>query len=236
VDRHGPRWKKEIPLSANISAASVVTAGQVKFGNHLPISIIAGPCQLESRSHALEVASALKEIAGRLKIGISLQDLVRQGQPHLRLGRARHRGSRQALPIFAEIVPHWAARTHRRARARQCAEVAQAVDVLQIRGVPVPPDRSAFGGGRDRQGSSTSRRGNFWRRGIMANVVGKITARRQSQRAGHRNAARRLATNTLVSICRALPILARTQARPSSSMHPLGAAAGREGRFIRRRA
>ena len=57
-------------MNANISAAPVVTAGTVKFGNDLPISIIAGPCQLESRAHALEVACALKEIAARLKIGI----------------------------------------------------------------------------------------------------------------------------------------------------------------------
>ena len=57
-------------MSVNLSAAPVVAAGSVKFGNNLPISIIAGPCQLESRAHALEVASALKEIAARHKIGL----------------------------------------------------------------------------------------------------------------------------------------------------------------------
>ena len=57
-------------MSSSTSAAPVVTIGTVKFGNDLPISIIAGPCQLESRQHALEVASALKEIAARLKIGL----------------------------------------------------------------------------------------------------------------------------------------------------------------------
>ena len=51
------RAQKENPLNANISAAPVVTVGSVKFGNDLPISIIAGPCQLESRAHALEVAA-----------------------------------------------------------------------------------------------------------------------------------------------------------------------------------
>src|SRR5207248_11679352 len=61
---------KENPLNTNISAAPVVTVGSVKFGNDLPLSIIAGPCALESSEHALEVASALKEIAGRLKIGL----------------------------------------------------------------------------------------------------------------------------------------------------------------------
>ena len=57
-------------MNANLGAAPVVTVGSVKFGNDLPISIIAGPCQLESRAHALEVAGALKEIAGRLGIGL----------------------------------------------------------------------------------------------------------------------------------------------------------------------
>ena len=57
-------------MNAKLDAAPVVSVGSVKFGNDLPISIIAGPCQLESRAHALEVASALKEIAGRLGIGL----------------------------------------------------------------------------------------------------------------------------------------------------------------------
>ncbi|HEY9452082.1 MAG TPA: 3-deoxy-8-phosphooctulonate synthase, partial [Bradyrhizobium sp.] len=57
-------------MNANLQAAPVVTVRGVQFGNDLPISIIAGPCQLESRAHALEVASALKEIAARLKIGL----------------------------------------------------------------------------------------------------------------------------------------------------------------------
>ena len=57
-------------MNDTLSAAPVVAAGPVQFGNELPISIIAGPCQLESRAHALEVASALKDIATRLKIGL----------------------------------------------------------------------------------------------------------------------------------------------------------------------
>ncbi len=57
-------------MNAKLDAAPVVSVGPVKFGNALPISIVAGPCQLESRAHALEVASALKEIADRLKIGL----------------------------------------------------------------------------------------------------------------------------------------------------------------------
>src|SRR5438270_5857392 len=48
----------------------IVTVGSVGFGNALPLALIAGPCALESRQHALEIASAVKEIAGRVGIGL----------------------------------------------------------------------------------------------------------------------------------------------------------------------
>src|SRR6266542_548656 len=102
ADRHGPRWKKENPLSANISAAPVVSAGPVKFGNDLPISIIAGPCQLESRAHALEVAGVLKEIAVRLKIGLVYKTSFDKAN-RTSVSAQRGIGLKQALPIFAEI-------------------------------------------------------------------------------------------------------------------------------------
>ena len=49
---------------------STVTIGAVRFGNDLPLSLIAGPCALESKSHAFEMAAALKEIAGRAGVGL----------------------------------------------------------------------------------------------------------------------------------------------------------------------
>src|SRR6202046_3601181 len=89
-------------LSATISAAPVVAAGPVEFGNDLPISIIAGPCQLESRAHGLEVASALKEIAGRLKTGLVYKPSFDKAN-RTSISAARGLGLAQALPIFAEI-------------------------------------------------------------------------------------------------------------------------------------
>ena len=77
-------------MNAKLDAAPVVTVGSVKFGNDLPISIIAGPCQLESRAHALEVASALKEIAGRLKIGLVYKTSFDKANRSSGLGSARH--------------------------------------------------------------------------------------------------------------------------------------------------
>src|SRR5215218_2882258 len=94
--------RKENPLNSKIDAAPVVTVGSVKFGNDLPISIIAGPCQLESRAHALEVASALKEIAGRLKIGLVYKTSFDKAN-RTSVSAARGIGLMQALPIFAEI-------------------------------------------------------------------------------------------------------------------------------------
>ena len=92
------------------------------------------PCQMESRAHALEVASALKEDRRAPEHRHRLQVLVRQGQPHQRVGRARALDSKQAPPVFAEIrsslgLPG----AHRRARGLPNApSVGQAVDVLQI--------------------------------------------------------------------------------------------------------
>ena len=124
--------RKENPLNANLGAAPVVTVGSVKFGNDLPISIIAGPCQLESRAHALEVAGALKEIAGRLKIGLVYKTSFDKAN-RTSGSAARGVGLAQALPIFAEIRSSLGlpvlTDVH---EASQCAEAAQAVDVLQI--------------------------------------------------------------------------------------------------------
>src|SRR5437867_12155510 len=93
---------KDDVLNNSLSAKPVVTVGQVRFGNALPISIIAGPCQLESRAHALEVASALKEIANRLKIGLVYKTSF--DKANRSSGSApRGIGLVQALPIFAEI-------------------------------------------------------------------------------------------------------------------------------------
>ncbi len=89
-------------MKADISAAPIVTVGQVKFGNDLPISIIAGPCALESRAHALEVASALKEIAARLKIGLVYKTSFDKAN-RTSASAGRGIGLAQALPIFAEI-------------------------------------------------------------------------------------------------------------------------------------
>ncbi|MGH6710738.1 MAG: 3-deoxy-8-phosphooctulonate synthase [Bradyrhizobium sp.] len=225
-------------MSANISAASVVTAGTVKFGNDLPISVIAGPCQLESRSHALEVAGALKEIAGRLKIGLVYKTSFDKAN-RTSGSAARGIGLTQALPIFAEIRSSLGlpvlTDVHEPA---QCAEVAQAVDILQIpaflcRQTDLLQAAAATGK------IVNVKKGQFLAPWDMVNVVGKITA------GGNPNV---LVTergvsfgyNTQVSDMRALPIMARTTGAPVifDATHSVqqpggkGASSGGEREFV----
>src|SRR5690606_3363400 len=80
----------------------VVDVGAARFGGDLQLSLIAGPCQLESRAHALEMASALKEMAQRLGIGLVYKTSF--DKANRTSGRsARGIGLAAALPIFAEI-------------------------------------------------------------------------------------------------------------------------------------
>jgi len=199
-------------LNANISAAPVVSAGPVKFGNDLPISIIAGPCQLESRAHALEVAGALKEIAGRLKIGLVYKTSFDKAN-RTSAASARGLGLKAALPIFAEIrqslgVPVLTD-VH---ETGQCARVAEVVDVLQIPAFLCRQTDllvAAASTGR----AVNVKKGQFLAPWDMANVVAKITG------AGNANVlvterGASFGYNTLVSDLRALPILARTTGAP----------------------
>ena len=174
------------------------------------LSVIAGPCQLESRAHALEMASALKEIAARRRDRPRLQDLVRQGEPHQRHS-ARGIGLDAALPIFAEIRETTGlpvlTDVH---EAAQCARVAQAVDVLQIPAF-LCRQTDLLVAAAETGKAVNVKKGQFLAPWDMANVVAKITG------AGNANVlvterGASFGYNTLVSDMRALPILAKTGA------------------------
>ncbi len=200
----------ENPLNANIRAATVVPVGNVKFGNDLPISVIAGPCQLESRSHALEVAGALKEIAGRLKIGLVFKTSFDKANRTSGTA-ARGIGLAQALPIFAEIRSSLGlpvlTDVH---EATQCAEAAQAVDVLQIPAFLCRQTDLLLAAAATGKAVNV-KKGQFLAPWDMANVVAKITG------GGNPNVllterGASFGYNTLVSDMRALPIMAQTGA------------------------
>jgi 2-dehydro-3-deoxyphosphooctonate aldolase (KDO 8-P synthase) len=194
------------------AANPVVAVGKVRFGNALPLALIAGPCALESRDHALEMASALKEIAGRLGIGLVYKtSFDKANRTSARSNRGI--GLDGALPIFAEIrekvgVPVLTD-VH---EAQQCARVAEAVDVLQIpaflcRQTDLLQAAAATGC------VVNVKKGQFLAPWDMANVVAKVTG------AGNANVlvterGASFGYNTLVSDMRALPILARTTGAP----------------------
>jgi 2-dehydro-3-deoxyphosphooctonate aldolase (KDO 8-P synthase) len=199
-------------LNANPRAAPVVSAGSVEFGNDLPISIIAGPCQLESRAHALEVASALKEIAARLGIGLVYKTSFDKAN-RTSASAARGIGLAQALPIFAEIRSSlgMAVLTDVHETA-QCAEVAQAVDVLQIPAYLCRQTDLLLAAAATGKVVNV-KKGQFLAPWDMANVVAKITgAGNPNVLVTERGAS--FGYNTLVSDMRALPILARSTGAP----------------------
>jgi 2-dehydro-3-deoxyphosphooctonate aldolase (KDO 8-P synthase) len=187
---------------------SVVAIGHVRFGNALPLALIAGPCALESRAHALEMASALKEIAGRASVGLVYKTSFDKAN-RTSAKSARGLGLDAALPIFAEIrdtigLPVLTD-VH---EATQCARVAEAVDVLQIPAFLCRQTDllvAAAATGR----VVNVKKGQFLAPWDMANVVAKITG------AGNPNVllterGASFGYNTLVSDMRALPILAAT--------------------------
>jgi 2-dehydro-3-deoxyphosphooctonate aldolase (KDO 8-P synthase) len=197
-------------LSANLKASPVVSVGNTKFGNDLPISIIAGPCQLESRAHALEVAGALKEIADRLKIGLVYKTSFDKAN-RTSGSAARGIGLAQALPIFAEIRSSLGlpvlTDVH---EAAQCADVAQAVDVLQIPAFLCRQTDLLLAAAATGKVVNV-KKGQFLAPWDMANVVGKITGGgNPNVMVTERGAS--FGYNTLVSDMRALPIMAQTGA------------------------
>jgi 2-dehydro-3-deoxyphosphooctonate aldolase (KDO 8-P synthase) len=113
-------------------ANSVVEVGGVRFGNALPLALIAGPCQLESRGHAFDMAGALKQICTRLGIGLVYKTSFDKAN-RTSLSGKRGVGLDAALSVFADLRSELdlpvLTDVHEPA---QCAEVAAVVDVLQI--------------------------------------------------------------------------------------------------------
>ncbi len=224
-------------MSSSTSAAPVVTIGTVKFGNDLPISIIAGPCQLESREHALEVASALKEIAARLKIGLVYKTSFDKAN-RTSASAARGLGLAQSLPIFAEIRSSLGlpvlTDVH---EAAQCAEVAQAVDILQIPAFLCRQTDLLLAAAATGKVVNV-KKGQFLAPWDMANVVGKITGGdNPNVLVTERGVS--FGYNTLVVDMRALPQMAETGApvifdATHSVQQPggLGGSSGGDRRYV----
>ncbi|MEQ1651740.1 MAG: 3-deoxy-8-phosphooctulonate synthase [Hyphomicrobium sp.] len=115
-----------------VKPSASVTVGGVTFANDSPIAVLAGPCQMESRAHALEMASALKEVGTKLGIGIIYKSSFDKANRTSLSGR-RGIGLEAALPVFAEIRETLGlpivTDIH---EIDQCARVAEVTDILQI--------------------------------------------------------------------------------------------------------
>jgi 2-dehydro-3-deoxyphosphooctonate aldolase (KDO 8-P synthase) len=193
-------------------ANAVVAVGQVRFGNALPLSLIAGPCALESREHALETASALKEIAARLGIGLVYKSSFDKAN-RTSASSARGLGLDKALPIFAEVRESLGLPvTTDVHEIEQCRPVAEVVDILQIPAF-LCRQTDLLVAAAETERVVNVKKGQFLAPWDMANVAAKITA------AGNPNVmvterGASFGYNTLVSDMRALPIMAQTTGAP----------------------
>jgi 2-dehydro-3-deoxyphosphooctonate aldolase (KDO 8-P synthase) len=199
-------------LNSTIDPApsSEVAVGGVRFGNRLPLALIAGPCALESRAHALETAAALKEIAGRVGIGLVYKTSFDKAN-RTSAKSARGLGLDKALDIFAEVRDTLGlpvlTDVH---EAAQCARLAEAVDVLQIPAFLCRQTDLLVAAAQTGRIVNV-KKGQFLAPWDMANVVAKITgAGNPNVLVTERGAS--FGYNTLVSDMRALPILARSGA------------------------
>jgi 2-dehydro-3-deoxyphosphooctonate aldolase (KDO 8-P synthase) len=189
-----------------------VKVGAVTFGNAAPLALIAGPCQLESRDHAFDMAGALKEIADKLGFGFIYKTSFDKAN-RTSASAARGLGLDKSLPIFSDLRTRLGVSVLTDVHdAAQCAEVAAAVDVLQIPAFLCRQTDLLIAAAKTGKAVNV-KKGQFLAPWDMTNVVAKITG------AGNRNV---LVTergvsfgyNTLVSDMRALPILKETTGAP----------------------
>ena len=200
------------PAPSSVSPSAVVELSApggrvVRIGQAERLGFIAGPCQMESRAHALETASALKEIADRLGVGLVYKTSFDKAN-RTSAGAARGMGLRAALPVFAEIRETLGLPTLTDVHEiDHCGPVAEAVDVLQIPAFLCRQTDLLVAAARTGRAVNI-KKGQFLAPWDMANVVAKVTgAGNPDVLATERGVS--FGYNTLVSDMRALPELAR---------------------------
>jgi 2-dehydro-3-deoxyphosphooctonate aldolase (KDO 8-P synthase) len=216
---------------------SNVTAGNVRFDNSAPLALIAGPCQLESRQHAFDMAGALKELAGKLGIGLVYKTSFDKAN-RTSLGGTRGAGLEKALPIFDDLRKDFSLPVltdiH---NEEQCEIVAPHVDVLQIPAFLSRQTDLLIAAARTGKIVNV-KKGQFLAPWDMKNVVAKLTdSGNPNVLVTERGAS--FGYNTLVSDMRALPIMAEIGApvifdATHSVQQPggQGGSSGGERRFV----
>ena len=185
-----------------------IEIGKLTVANDAPFTLIAGPCALESRDHAMEMAAALVEITGRLDIGLIYKTSFDKAN-RTSLDSARGLGLDNSLPILAEVREKFGCPVLTDVHLPDhCARVAEAVDVLQIPAF-LCRQTDLIVAAAETGRALNIKKGQFLAPWDMANVV------RKAQAAGNRRVmvcerGASFGYNTLVSDMRSLPILAQT--------------------------
>lgn len=193
-----------------LKPAREVRVGDVCFANDAPIAVLAGPCQMESRAHALEMAAALSEISKKLGIGLVYKSSFDKANRTSLSGR-RGIGLEAALPVFAEIRETFGlpvvTDVH---EVAQCAAVAEVVDVLQIPAFLCRQTDLLVAAAQTGRVVKI-KKGQFLAPWDMKNVVAKVTGSgNQNVLVTERGSS--FGYNTLVVDMRALPQMAETGA------------------------
>ena len=216
-------------MSNSSKPNAAVRIGDVTFANDRPIALFAGPCQMESRAHALEMASALKEIAGRLGIGLVYKTSFDKAN-RTSLSGKRGLGLDGALAVFAEIRETLGpARRHRRARGRSSARASPRSSTC-CRSRPSCAARPICSSPPRKTGRVVKvKKGQFLAPWDMRQRGRQDRRQRQPQRAASPSAARSFGYNTLV-VRHARPAdHGRDRLPRDLRRHPRRAAAGRTG-------
>lgn len=193
-------------------APGIVSVGPVTFGNRLPIVIIAGPCQMESRDHAFEIAQALKEMAARLGLPLVFKASFDKAN-RTSLTGTRGIGLDTALSVFAEIKARLGLPVTSDVHTEeQCAIAAEVVDILQIPAFLCRQTDLLIAAAKTGRVVNV-KKGQFLAPWDMANVADKVRgAGNPNVMVTERGAS--FGYNTLVSDMRSLPIMAEVCRAP----------------------
>ncbi len=189
-----------------MTEARQIRIGNLTMANSLPFVLIAGPCAMESRDHAFEIAAALKEITERLGVGLIYKTSFDKAN-RTSARSPRGLGLDRALTIFADIKSKLGLPVLTDVHTEgQCAPVGEVVDVLQIPAFLCRQTDLLLAAARTGRVVNV-KKGQFLAPWDMANVVAKISeAGNDNILLTERGAS--FGYNTLVSDMRALPILA----------------------------
>lgn len=185
-----------------------VTVGSIEIGNDLPFALIAGPCQIESREHALEMAWALREISVATAVPVIYKSSYDKAN-RTSASAARGVGMRAGLAILAEVRERTGLPVLTDVHAAdQCAPAAEVVDVLQIPAFLCRQTDLLLAAGTTGRAINV-KKGQFLAPWDMQNVAAKIASTgNENILLCERGAS--FGYNTLVTDFRSLPIMART--------------------------